>query len=127
MRGASSAAISPHVGGGRGVAVGGDLAEADVVEDDKLVAGPAAQARLVGAVGETGVEVGEEVDEAGEADDVTGEAVVDVGDDVGRRLGAADVDGDALEEATGAEGLGGQALVGGLLSQDAVERVVTTL
>ena len=53
------------MGGGRGVAVRGDLAEADVVEDDEFVASPAAQAGLVGAVGEAGVEVGEEIDEAG--------------------------------------------------------------
>ncbi len=61
-----------HVGGGRGVAVRGDLAEADVVEDDKLVARPAAQAGLVGAVGEAGVELGEDVDKTGEADDTAG-------------------------------------------------------
>ena len=50
--------------------------------------------------------------------------VVDVRDDVGGGLGAADVDGDALEEAAGAEGLGGEALVGCLLGQDAAEGVV---
>ena len=58
--GAAIEQISEHVGGGRGVAVGGDLAEADVVEDDKLVTGPAAQAGHVGAIGETGVELGED-------------------------------------------------------------------
>lgn len=57
--------VPEHVGGGRGVAVGGHLTEADVIEDDELVSGPAAQAGLVGAVGEAGVEVGEEIDEAG--------------------------------------------------------------
>lgn len=66
--------VPEHVGGGRGVAVGGDLAEADVVEDDEFVASPAAQAGLVGAVGEAGVEVGEEVDEAGVADEAAGDA-----------------------------------------------------
>lgn len=66
--------VPEHVGGGRGVAVRGDLAEADVVEDDEFVAGPAAQAGLVGAVGEAGVEVGEEVDEAGVADQAAGDA-----------------------------------------------------
>jgi len=63
--------IPEHVGGGRGVAMGRDLAEADVVEDDKLVTGPAAHAGLVGAVGEARVELGEEV---GEADEATGQA-----------------------------------------------------
>lgn len=62
--------IPEHMGRGRGVAVGGDLAEADVVEDEKLVAGPATQAGIVGAVGEAGVELGEAVGEAGEADTV---------------------------------------------------------
>ena len=51
--------VPEHVGSGRGVAVGRDLPETDVIEDDKLVTGPAAQAGLVGAVGEAGVELGE--------------------------------------------------------------------
>ena len=66
--------VPEHVGGGRGVAVGGDLAEADVVEDEQLLAGPATQAGLVEAVGEAGVELGEEVGEAGDADDAAGQA-----------------------------------------------------
>ena len=41
--------VPEHVSSGRGAAQRRDLAEADVVEDDKLVAGPAAQAGLVGA------------------------------------------------------------------------------
>lgn len=63
-------------GGGDGrvgrVAVGGDLAEADVVEDDEREAGPSTEPTLVGAVGEAGVELGQQIDESGVADEVAG-------------------------------------------------------
>ncbi len=49
-----------------------DLAEADIVEKDERNPGPAAQAALVGAVGEARVEFGEEVDESSVADEVAG-------------------------------------------------------
>ncbi|MDC0721966.1 hypothetical protein [Nannocystis bainbridge] len=50
--------------------------------------------------------------------------VVDVGDDVGRSQGAADVDGDGLQHAAEAEGLGGDAGIGRGLGADAAEGVV---
>jgi hypothetical protein len=45
-----------------------DLTEADVVDDEKIGASPAAQTSLVGAIGEASIEVIEEIDAAGIAD-----------------------------------------------------------
>lgn len=55
------------VGGGRLVAALLDLAEADVVDDQQRGAGPSLEPAGVGAVGEAGVEIVEEVDAAGVA------------------------------------------------------------
>jgi hypothetical protein len=55
------------VGGGRFVGALLDLAETDVVDDQEVGAGPALEPARVGAVGEAGVEVVEQVDAAGVA------------------------------------------------------------
>ena len=60
--------IEEHVSGGGLVAGAFDLAEADVVNDEELSTRPAAEAVRVAAVGETCVEVIEQVDAAGVAD-----------------------------------------------------------
>jgi hypothetical protein len=69
-RGALAAAVEEveeHVRGGWLVVAPAQLAQPDVVDDEPLGAGPAAQPRGVGAVGEAGVEVVHQVDAAGVA------------------------------------------------------------
>ena len=60
--------VVEHVGGGRLVAVAADLAEAHIIDDQEDRPTPARDTTLVGAIGETGVGIGEEVDAAGVAD-----------------------------------------------------------
>src|SRR5215211_2483649 len=69
-RGAAVSAIDQiveGVGGGRLVAVLLDLAEAHVVDDEELGGGPRLETAGIGAIGEPGVEVVEQVDAAGVA------------------------------------------------------------
>lgn len=57
-----------HVGGGGFIAAALELTQPYVIDDQKLGAAPLAHAPLVGAVGEPGVEVVDEVDAPGIAD-----------------------------------------------------------
>ena len=59
--------VEEGVGGGGLVVALLDLAEADVVDDEQVGAGPCLEALGVGAVGEAGMEIVEEVDGAGVA------------------------------------------------------------
>jgi hypothetical protein len=86
--------VEEGVGGGRLVVALLHLAEANIVDDEQLGAGPRLEPSGVGGVGEAGVEVIEEIDATGVAE------------------------GDALRAGAQAEGLEDEALAGAALASD---------
>ena len=75
--------VEEEMGGG-GLVIGAlELAEADVVDDEEARSAPAVEAARVGAVGEAGIEIVDEIDAAGVADS---------------DVGLAGAQGDGLEE-----------------------------